>query len=73
LFDGLAVCDAEDAHPCRGCLLACRRNAHEVAFVGATSRPTGHHFVPFGKLIFNRYMDVGESSAEQGDKVFEAR
>src|SRR5215211_2625144 len=56
--------EPEDAYPRNHHLIASGSDASELALVGAASLPTGNDLVPFGYLILDNAMKIGEGLTE---------
>src|ERR1700680_1369493 len=54
-----------------GCLLAGGGNPQKCTLLRPTRRQAVDDRIPFGDLVFNRILKVGEGSAKCGDKLFE--
>src|SRR5215218_6477984 len=64
-FDHFALLgEPEDAYPSNHHLIASGSDASELALVGAASLPTGNDLVPFGYLILDNAMKIGEGLTE---------
>ena len=61
VLDDPAHRDAVHAHPAHLDLSAGRGNAHELAPMGAAGGPAGYCHVPFGALLLDGKVNVGES------------
>src|SRR3712207_2219806 len=61
VFDDPAPRDAVHAHPTHLDPSAGRSDAHELALMRAAGDPPGNHHVPFGDLLLDREVNVGES------------
>src|SRR5215204_6520855 len=61
VFDDPAPRDAIHAHPAHLDPSSGRRDAHKLAMMGAAGDPAGNHHVPFGHLLLDREVNVGES------------
>jgi hypothetical protein len=60
---------AVDLYAGEGHLLVGRRDALELAAVGATERHAGRHHVPFGEDVLHRESKVGECLPEGGEEL----
>src|SRR5215203_325273 len=61
VFDDPAPRDTVHAHPAHLDPSSGRRDAHELPPMGAACDPPGNHHVPFGDLLLDREVNVGES------------
>jgi hypothetical protein len=61
VFDDPAPRDAVHAHPTHLDPSSGWRDAHELALMGTTSDPPGDYHVPFGYLLLDGEVNVGES------------
>ena len=58
--------DAGYGHP-----IAARRVAHELALVGAASRPANDHPIPFGYQVLDRNPEIGKGGTVEGHELLE--
>src|SRR5215211_7693207 len=63
--------EPEDAYPRNHHLIASGSDASELALVGAASLPTGNDLVPFGYLILDNTMKIGEGLTELAHELFD--
>src|SRR5215203_3084003 len=63
--------EPEDAYPRNHHLIASGSDASELALVGAASLPTGNDLVPFGYLILDNAMKIGEGLTELAHELFD--
>src|SRR5215213_7977003 len=63
--------EQEDAYPRNHHLIASGSDASELALVGAASPPTGNDLVPFGYLILDDAMKIGEGLTELAHESFD--
>ena len=62
-----ARCCSPPRHP-----VPCRSDAHKIALVGTTRYPAGHHYVPFGYLILDAHLYIGEGVTIHASEFFDA-
>ncbi len=69
-FHNLPTVDAVDAYLHYRKPLPSRRDAHELALMGAASCKSADYLIPFGDEIFNGDSDIGEGSEDHCVELF---
>ncbi len=69
MFHQLAISDTEDVDPHYCDLLACGRNAHESALVGATIADASYHLVSISEEVLHGSFHVGEGAKVQTEEL----
>jgi hypothetical protein len=70
-LDDLPAGDAEHVDGVEAHRLAGRRDAHELAHVGAARRHAPHHFVAFGNQVFDLNLQIGEGGVQQREDLLD--